>query len=588
MVDGDSLFEINSFEKLVKFANESNESNTSEYLHRTNNKWKKFQGTVDPRTFHLLSTLNDDQRSIINNIICKSDTNDGSQFSITLMDARPGCGKTHTVACLGIVRKLTYIVYNRALSFNMGDIGSIQAMTCAKFMMRVLKIPYFEYLHMWHRKDRSLQEIENYLLSCIKEATRINSSDILVIDEYNVLSPWVIVFIILYAKKFDCTLLFTGDKNQQDTIDRTPFHSYSNYELIRSVTNYKVSLHQEMRFDDLKYLKFITKLKDLIEDHNVICPKDVPMNYKHKYFIYEQMRDKFYSNINKNNLYMAQFHRQIKKHTDELDKKNTNKRMTAYIRNIHGEDLKFLGSDQKFKNYIIIVESEEYFYFNNQSRCIPVVVESFDEKKQSVLVTDEDGKKFTIKRVSVNEAFINELQLKNIRSQLDNMGNKISAQIPNSPTPNLYGRAKLFQFPLTRRTMTYHRVQGMTIGNVNVDINIDSKTLNAVYVGFSRVKRESQIGYIESEFTQSLEYTYFKNDEYYYLINRPYETEFDETTCVSKFNRINPIYKNFKIKKSRLMNFINGRVKKTQATGLELFCNAALENKYKECKEFEF
>ena len=258
-MDDSDLFQINSFEKLVKFANESNESNTREFLERTNKRWEKFQDTVDPRTFHLLSTLNDDQRSIINNIICKSN---GPRFSITLMDARPGCGKTHTVACLGIVRKLTYIVYNRALSFNMGDIFSIQSMTCAKFMMKVLRISYFEYIHMWHRKDRSLQEIEKYLLTCIKEAIRINSSDILVVDEYNVLSPWAIVFIILYAKKFDYTLLFTGDKNQQDTIDRTPFHSYSNYELIRSVTNYKVSLHQEMRFDDFEYLKFITKLKD--------------------------------------------------------------------------------------------------------------------------------------------------------------------------------------------------------------------------------------------------------------------------------------------------------------------------------------
>ena len=506
-------------------------------------------------------TLNEEQRYIfhrLHNKISKSYSKDiydkvgeyiCSYGSVNSLNANPGTGKTLLSAILAVTSQKScgYIVYTNNLEMQLADVRGVESYTCCKFLMRSLNMKYYQVLALWSNIEKGeidksdencLESINDEKEGSINDGAVVNKrerftstgnslyyqltynllklldrfsfiieTDLLILDEYTVVSPWQIILFYCIGHKFNVHVLFTGDQNQQNSINKTALHRQSNYTLLSALCDEQFNLISNMRQKrDTNYVNKIKILSDLLLLR--ANGNDIYLDFDLKYKIYTMFKPNFFLVENFTALYMAQYHHDLKNRIsrtiDYLVSKNIPYYKSLFSIKCYSKytDLKIIEencSSHKFHHFLLLIRGACYLYTDPCSLEKRVVKFIGSKPNGSIMVRDISSKRFIeLTRTSINESFIHP----------DHMS--ILKQLSEGYT--------LYQYPLKFYALTYHVAQGLTISVDALELNIDGQTLNSIYVGLTRVQSEQQLQKIHSFDTINFMLTDYFNDDYYYKV----------------------------------------------------------------------
>lgn len=468
-----------------------------------------------PLAFLLHRTMNEQQRALFLEIICNSE--DSTRAGVFMVDSGPGVGKSFTLAAVAAVVPCMYTVLTCVQCQAMANIGNTQAMTCCRFLMNALQRGYYDTISLWtnseFRERSCVQQIYRLCRQARDAAApgRIGERyRVYVLDEYTSASPWLIVFMVILASLQGVTLVVTGDKNQQDTLNPVRWHGYNNYALCTAIATHRHTLTRQMRFGgDQQFMAKVDQLRQLLHARNSVRPNEVPMTFPIKLMIYQLFTEHYTMPAVSTHLYLAQLHRQVKSRVQWLAEK------AEHVLPIRvGVDGQALDEDPhcKFSLSLPLVAGHRYLYVPRQTRY-PRVVEYVclqeDGDRQVVMVRDVETNQATgVTRKRCSEPTVHKDLLAYFR-QRDMCSSSSADGGPSMSSAS--------QFPLAPYAMTLHKIQGSTImAGTNIDVNGDTRSLNGMYVAVTRVQSERQIGRIETVDRLSMLVTTLMDDKMFY------------------------------------------------------------------------
>lgn len=484
----------------------------------------------------VMNKLNTEQRIIFENIICllgkrhcTRSLNNYSEPVIMLLDSNPGVGKTFLIAALGacLNKPPIYTVYTNCLASIMSDVLNMKCYTVCSMFMQLLKMKYIEIKAVFHERTRSIMDMLRYYLEIVynelnhefflKEIVNCEGNkefvkiDLLVIEEYLSLSPWTIVMLYLISVVHDINLLFVGDRIQQSSSTKSRYHKKNNYCLVQTILNEEnnsFKLYKSVRQENDK--QFITKIKMF---KNTISGtsehSSVRTYFCFKYLLFQMFKQKFVTQKSLTSVYLAQYHRLLKAHVQFKQRTCTADCMQAYIHIVerHGTTIKTpkyldkLFSKNKFLPYIYLFVGGIYLMTDpvTKENNVVTLVRIENDGNTLFVKTQNSDKEILVSRKPIAVSFMHEELVKFLRSN--------------------FKSCSIYQFPLRDVSMTYCYVQGLTLSNVNVTLNIDTTYTNSVYVGLTRVQMEKQLDHLETVELNNLIVTDIMDDEFYYKIN---------------------------------------------------------------------
>jgi hypothetical protein len=200
-----------------------------------------------------------------------------------------------------------------------------------------------------------------------------------------------------------------------------------------------------------------------------------------------------------------------------------------------------VGSSMKFCNMLILIVGREYIFVKRDHKKMPygrVTLKS---------VETHDGVPYKITIVHTISG-----EILDVVKECINPGDILEPFYKSLTEDN--AALQLYQFPVSPLyTCTYHNAQGLTIEN-SIDMNITRASCESIYVGLSRIKKSHQLNSIQMENVNELEYTFNKQDAYFYSIRAQNDVAAHEVLDIKTFedNR----RKNIKILKSTYYKMI--------------------------------
>lgn len=513
--------QIKSFEDLVNLSFKFHEYTTPEKLLCTN------YNSLDnnSRIINVLySQLNTIQKKCFEEM--HSDLSNRTH-SITLLDSRPGTGKSHLMASLGLSSKLNilFVVYKQELVDYMQQLPYWDCYTAAKFKIRLFQLNSFR--NNFSRYEHTNVTISDiliriFILTKMMDIKFLLNYDVFIIDEYTVLNPEMVLAFCLMAIIYKKHIIFCGDRCQQNSIDKSKQSSgLSNYHMIYHIATRSIKLENIIRCLDDTYNQKLETFRNIIETSKT---GSTPLNFSHMFTLYLLFKEHFYQKpVFDKGCYFAIHHKML----TEYIKKFKNYLIHNNIKFGESKITNVPDYDDKFYYTLLLVPGMTYIYNKKKDRNVPLgeyQLINFDDNTLEIRDT-KTSKIFKINKVK--------LACENI---LDSLYERLNKQYTGP----------FYQFPLTPLyTSTYHNAQGLTI-NTHIDINLSKSTCESVYVGLSRIKNEKQLNKIECEYLRSLEFTHQQNDEYYYIINENSCENFKEIRSIKRRPKTN-----YKIKKIR-------------------------------------
>lgn len=435
---------------------------------------------------------------------------------IILIDAPPGCGKSFTIsAFIASCNRRVHVgftVYSKQLRENIDKLELVQAHTNCKFIMKTLNRRYYEAINLFKDKD-TLYETLYYIYTLVEEHVPL-SCQVLILDEYTIASPLFVLFLIWSSSKYKYNLILVGDKNQQKSISESAYNNRNNtYFLIETYISdvNMLSLEEQARITDPVHAEKVSNIKSYIRN------KDEDLTFHLKYLIYQYFKPHFFKSQKFNNdvIYMAAYHKLLKRRLLKLETLSGNVIRAPFKYYIIGKDKETLTdidlldvdstNNEKFLTYLLLIPGYIYNLHLPNGRMVRV---KFINMFQDLLIV-ENVQTLEQYKVSITECsfHMNEEHRKWLLSLIMNSEDGKCHETDIS----------IHNYPLTYTFVyTYHAVQGITIEKSNIDINLDARTLNSIYVALSRIKNESQIQSIETCDLFDLILTDYKNDKYYY------------------------------------------------------------------------
>lgn len=532
---------IESFIDLVNLAYRFHELTSSNEILLCSN-YKSFDDNA--RVINILyKQLNEVQKKCFLDIHCDISSN---PHSITLLDSRPGTGKSHLMATFGMSCKpnILFVVYKQELVDYMNQIPYWDCYTAAKFKIKLFQLSsYKNFFSKFDTPNPSINDIlaRIFVLTKMIDTKFINGYDIFIIDEYTVLNPEMVLVFCFMAIVYNKHILFSGDKCQQNSIDKSSQSSgVSNFYMVNAIASRVMSLTRSVRCTDDSYNAKLDEFRLMLENSGNGA---TPMNYIYGYKLYELFRDNFYrDNVFENGCYFAIHHKMLttytKKFKDHLVSKNIKFGM-SHIKN-DSEDSFVPEHDEKFFYSLILVPGMTYIFNKKKDPNISYGQYKLREYTDDSLIIQDPNthKTYTIRRTRIS-----------VDNILDTLYDKLCVSF----------KGPFYQFPLSPLyTSTYHNAQGLTIQS-DIDLNVSRATCESVYVGLSRIKLQRQLNKLEYDerHLMSFEYTHKQNDEYAYLINDL--NKIDSFKEVTNFNTNKT--KNIKIKKHLLrLSVLNNNI----------------------------
>jgi len=431
---------------------------------------------------------------------------------IILMDAAGGTGKSYLVECLSnsLLWPIVAIVKTRKLSLSFSKTDNLEVYTTCKYCMSLFGRNFTDTINLFNDifpPEDMLCHIHNLINGVVEKTIRYK---LLIVDEYSLESPVLLLLLCILSKKFKFNLLLLGDQKQQNTIQISKYHKGSNYTLLDAFPDIiKLKLKTQMRITDLEYLGKINTIRTIIENADKVNG-DVLMNYHYKYTIFENFSELF---IKKENIlkaiYVTDTHLKSRIRIEALEKyaiaENIPVQRSYYtVLDLETNSSVVLALPQtyKFTPYILLVVGGIYLYKNSENG--EVIVELREIKDNHIIVQNMITKgSYVVKKV---------LWTKYFHPCVDEQFTWLSNCTSND----------IMQYPLKPAVLTFHSIQGLTFNHEEkLSFDLDAKTLNSIYVALSRISNKKQLEMIHTQEVLSLLYTMYKNDEFYYKVNLP-------------------------------------------------------------------
>ncbi len=443
----------------------------------------------------VLNSLTPEQHDVLCNIYTQLANEDGS---LTCIDAPPGTGKTFLISCLLTTykNKSTYLVYTNKLKELMSRLYfNGRSENCCKFLMSMLDINYFKAKNLWNLKEHTLEE-KCKEIEMLAEKTKPDS-DLYILDEDSVVSPFFIFFMYCLYKIKKVHVVFIGDKFQQISINASKYHNRVNFDLIQHFSKV-YTLHTKVR--QMNDAKFIERLDKFVNMFEVGCTNK--MTFDKKYIIYNMFEDNFHMKENFDAMYFAQYHVELKKRNGRYENYLKEKNIPytkAYFHTSKNVVMDKLNL-RKFNTHINLIIGNFYVFAPDRTRTFIVRLLEIGNNNLKVMNMDLDREQI-VRRKVLSPSFVSEQLL----THLQNLGH-----------------GGLVQYPLKPMISTYHAAQGLTIQQTLIELNLDCSTLNSFYVGITRIRSLTQLSKIHTTELFNLFYTKRQNDEYYYrVVNFP-------------------------------------------------------------------
>lgn len=515
---------ISSFEDLIQLSFKFHEFSSKEKLLCTN------YASFDPNSQIinvLYRQLNEIQKKCF---LTMHNSISNQKYSITLLDSRPGTGKSHLMASfsLSCQPNMLFVVYKQELVDYMQRLPYWDCFTAAKFKMQLFQLnSYKNFFSKYENTNTSIDDIliRIFILTKMIDVKLISQYDVIIIDEYTVLNPEMLLVFCFMAIVFEKHIIFCGDKCQQNSIEKSSqSRGLSNFHIIQQLATSKMSLNRIMRCSDDTYNKKLDVFREMIE-HS--AGGSTPLNYHHAYTLYILFKNNFYNdNIYDGGCYFAMHHKMLTEYTKKFKDYLMKNNKCYKISRIQNKNNDIPDYDEKFYFSLILVPGMTYIY-NKKKHPLFGQYKLLSYTDDTVTLCDpKNNKQHIISPTKIS-----------IENVLDAFYERLNSKFIGP----------FFQYPLTPLyTSTYHNAQGLTL-NSNIDLNTTRATCESIYVGLSRIKSERQLNKIEVDqrLLKSLEYTHNMNDEFYYVLNEDANgndfKEIDNTQTKYK--------KNYKIKK---------------------------------------
>ena len=415
--------------------------------------------------------------------------------SISCIDANPGTGKTFLIACILMTYRYScsYVVYSNKLKYLMDLLYfKGESSTCCKFLMNLFDINYYKAKYYWNTRDLTLEakckEIEN-VVAGIQPYHQVY-----ILDEYSVVSPFLLFFFYCMNKIHKTHIIFLGDHHQLLSMSPTKFHSGDNFSFITSLTSSTFTLQRNVRQEnDPTFVQFLNKFMEFFETSN-------RMTFAVKYFVYEHFPHLFTRANDYNNMFFAQYHIRLKNRLTQYEEYLTTNKIphtVAWFARGKNCTLKPLAHVRKFRACLLLRLHSCYIYAPNSR--ISFAVELLEIRSSSLVVKNLENKQtLTIRRIPINTYFVSEQLIDILKEE---------------------GLPTLYQYPLKELISTYHAAQGLTLSNITIELDLDCSFINSFFVGLTRIRNISQLHKIHTFDLLSLYYTRSRNDGYYYKIN---------------------------------------------------------------------
>ncbi|UHB41810.1 helicase 2 [Macrobrachium rosenbergii nudivirus] len=498
----------------LKYIHTINDSECEEYL----NMYKKAGNLIiptfktlknTPKSHLVLQLLNAAQRNIIFSIMEDLSCSFGISGEIEnpkliIIDAPSGTGKSFLIDCISlcvedvnlVIVAKTKILLNAISTVNVANVNTF---TTCKFLMTTFGLTYNEAISIF--KNLNSEKLVRECIDRLLNSRIVWSFNLLIVDEYSLESPILLIVLCLIAALEKVNVIFMGDIKQQNTLSPSPLHNLTNFELFGEVEKKVYRLDEQMRIKDDKLLKTINMIRQFINENPAIGG-NVKSNFHLKYLIFQENYKTFFKIGNYlKDIYLTDKHKSIKDRWIALQDYVKMKKITHV-----NEPFKITNSIT-LETKELILDPKGKFISN-----IPLVVGMYYlYRKKIVELVEICANCIKIKALNSQEiqSITKSVWCKKSHSCVDENYNWLESH---------YDSTEYFitQYPLQIPYITYYYVQGLTFHDVNVSYNLDIDNANSLYVGFSRITKLEQISAIETEDKMNLLYTMYKHDDYYY------------------------------------------------------------------------
>lgn len=474
-----------------------------------------------------------------------------NEFSFHVLDAPPGTGKTFSVISLErelqkLGYRLGFIVYSNDLvsAYQQAHLRiqkqnqSPQLETCSATVcaltMSLIGLKFEAYKQLFVDSDTWVSTLyEAYKLafksrqldvSAFKNFKSAERLDVLVVDEYTVVAPVQLLYLYFVCRRDNVVLVMCGDRNQQAAIGASKFITGNNFAIANALCDHSHELVTQHRSRDPAYTNFLTALKS-----NVINGRlNTPMGFIEKLFVFEHLADRFEKSLELTNVFLASYHKDLRARVLACP----HAKMWPWVTDREtGTSVPFTTRKNFGRvTYLPLILGAVYQF-------------SLDERRNTKLGRLES---YTVDEISIRETngALTVLQRVPMMASVNQEVYQVLRQAHKGLAFSQFNARLMF--------VTYHAVQGMTLPpDVQLDLNLDGMSVNAIYVGLSRVVDPSQINAIVSQDFESLKFTHEQNDGWLYKIRGSGSTKsrkfqvadtyenFERATVQCKFDRSN-------------------------------------------------
>ncbi len=364
----------------------------------------------------------------------------------------------------------------------------------------------------------------------------LKEEDVLFFDEYTIMPPWTIVALMLSAIRCKKIMIFVGDSQQLNSIGKSIYHgNKTNRSVISVFSKTTLELRQQMRINDEEYLNTLLDFKSKM---NSECDIDTEFTFNLLYFLYLRLKRKFFTN-NLEAAYIASTHASLKDRQGKIVRKwdteltlnaremrENGKEPSELERELHFVNFKFVHTTGKL---IDIKESEDQKYITNFPLYINKVY--VYRNKMFVRLLAVIGKSLLVEPLSQTDRTEIEQNNNNMRNGLGTtflvhlrpvkeleLHTEVKAWLGQKKSERGSEIDDVVGYDIRLPLFTYHGVQGSTISNYGIVLNLNQVQANSVYVGLSRIRSSDQLIGLQTSLLTSLIYTELRNDGYFYKV----------------------------------------------------------------------
>lgn len=445
-----------------------------------------------------------DQRRILNTL------DSAAPGQIHCLDAPPGTGKTWLMGALMLTvhcgrRVVTYVApQHRQVNAMRSDTGgrgqspvygqctTLDRYVATHFMRSEINI--IQTMRYISEPDVTFEQALVFIYQLVSAFQTKLMHAVLIVDEYATINPLILVVLMVCARLRGFVLVLAGDRCQQSPIGQRPWHSQSNYALACALVpaERRHQLTVSIRSGgDSDLTRRLNRVRDMIDANQA-----TPTTPERMYTLYGLFRDQFHCPPDPlRRGYIAECNAAITQRVDTAmscaESSGVVCRRAPITSGHQPCDVTQNGDGpRRFPVYVPLIAG--WIYRHGTDRRL-VRLDNIDTMQATDMQTGEQ-------------------LVVNIQDAAESLTPQHMSELqPTSPPPQCY--------PLVPMVSTAYMAQGMTVPpQISIDIDMNQRTMQSLYVSLSRVTSMTQLGALYTPHLGSLVETERRNDGYLYNV----------------------------------------------------------------------